>query len=379
MRPTLPAPSEPERPRLLCALTYYAPYVSGLSEAARRVAEGLAARGWEVDVVTTRHSSQLPLEEVLGGVRVWRAPVRARVTKGVIAPSLIPTFRSRARFADVVNLHLPFLEAAALVHLASGLPLVTTYQCDVNLVGGLLARTAVAAMDRSTAHAISRSNAVVVSSLDYSTASRMGEALNGKAIEIPPACRQLPKAPRNFRSSAGMHVGFLGRIVEEKGIEHLIEAFRLLDDPEARLLLAGAHEGIAGGSVVERVRAAVAGDERIRLLGFLEQDQLPAFYASLDVFALPSVNSLEAFGIVQVEAMLAGVPVVASDLPGVRTPVQRTGFGVVVPPRDAVALAGGLRRAAALGSTRPDEVARLYAEAETISAYERAFTDAIRA
>ena len=69
---------------------------------------------------------------------------------------------------------------------------------------------------------------------------------------------------------------------------------------------------VAGGSVVERVRARIGDDSRIRLLGFLPTEALPDFYASIDAFAFPSVNSLEAFGLVQVEAMMVGVPVLAS-------------------------------------------------------------------
>ena len=64
-----------------------------------------------------------------------------------------------------------------------------------------------------------------------------------------------------------------------------------------------------------------------------------AFYSSLDFFTLPSVNTLEAFGLVQVEAMMCGVPVVASDLPGVRTIPEKTGMGLVCKRSDPESLA----------------------------------------
>jgi glycosyltransferase involved in cell wall biosynthesis len=63
------------------------------------------------------------------------------------------------------------------------------------------------------------------------------------------------------------------------------------------------------------------------------------FYASLDVFVLPSTNSFEAFGIVQLEAMSAGIPVVATNIPGVRTIVQETGFGEIVEPKSPMQIA----------------------------------------
>jgi glycosyltransferase involved in cell wall biosynthesis len=68
------------------------------------------------------------------------------------------------------------------------------------------------------------------------------------------------------------------------------------------------------------------------------------FYASLDLFALPSVNAFEAYGIVQAVAMLAGVPVLASDIPGVRQPLAETGFGALVPRADSAAITAAMRR-----------------------------------
>jgi glycosyltransferase involved in cell wall biosynthesis len=176
-----------------------------------------------------------------------------------------------------------------------------------------------------------------------------------------------------------MHVGFLGRIVEEKGVEYLVEGFRALDDPHARLLIAGDFNAVAGGSVIDRVRQRMAGDTRIRLLGFLPDAAVDDFYASLDVFALPSVNPFEAFGIVQVEAMMRGIPVIASDLPGVRQPVLATGMGEIVPRRSAVAVTEALTR---LRDARIDVEAgtamarTLYGSDATLDSYTAVFEDA---
>jgi glycosyltransferase involved in cell wall biosynthesis len=66
---------------------------------------------------------------------------------------------------------------------------------------------------------------------------------------------------------------------------------------------------------------------------------MPAFYAACDLTVLPSTNRTEAFGLVQLESMLCGTPVVASDSPGVRVPVTTTGMGRLALPRDATSLA----------------------------------------
>lgn len=336
----MPSPTDAD---LLVALDYYAPYVSGLTEAARIVAEGLAEQGWRVRVVAARHDRQLPPRERLGGVEVVRTPVLARVGKGVVSPLLPRVVASEARRAALVNLHLPMLEAGLIARLIGDRrPLVATYQCDVSLPGGWLNRLQVRAVDRSSATTLRRARTVVPSSRDYAEHSRLWPAMQGHLRAISPPCLDRSGGTPAFRDGAGMHLGFLGRIVEEKGLEYLVDGFLQAARPEDRLLVAGDHARVAGGSVVDALRERIAGDPRIRLLGFLPENRLSDFYASLDVFALPSVNSLEAFGIVQVEAMMAGVPVIASDLPGVRVPVRETGFGIVVPPRDPRAIGRAL-------------------------------------
>jgi glycosyltransferase involved in cell wall biosynthesis len=78
------------------------------------------------------------------------------------------------------------------------------------------------------------------------------------------------------------------------------------------------------------------------LLGVLSPEEMAAFYPNLDVLVVPSLNSTEAFGLVQIEAMMNGTPCVASALPGVRQPVLTTGMGKVVPIGDANALASAI-------------------------------------
>lgn len=330
--------------KVVIGLNYYTPYVSGLTNVARDVAEGLAARGHAVTVVTTQHDPALPLSETINGVRVLRCPVRLRLGKGVIAPSLVSTFIKEARSADVANLHAPMLEAGAIALglRRIGVPLILTYQCDISMPASLMGRLQTVAMDASTRSAARASAAVVVSSADYADHSRVADALRQNQLVIPPGCHPRPDGSPSFRSSDGLHIGFLGRFVEEKGIEYLVEGFAAYEDPNARLLLAGDFAKVAGGSVIDRVRSRIGDDDRIRVLGFLEDEQLADFYASLDAFALVSVNSFEAFGIVQVEAMMAGTPAIASDMPGVRRPVQQTGFGRIVPPRDPAAITATL-------------------------------------
>ena len=338
---------------LVIVLNYYAPYVSGLTEVARVVAEGCAARGWKVHVVASRHDPALPAHEVINGVSIERTKVVARVRNGVISPSFPIVAWRRARAAKVVNLHLPMLEAG-LISIGRSTPVVTTYHCDyVTGEEGPLARIIKQAIDLSSRLALKRSKSVVVTSEDYAQSSRVYTAMRGRETVIPPPFELRMGGTPAFRDSPGMHVGTLGRVVHEKGLDVLIRAFRRLPDPNARLLIAGEHERVAGQSVIEQLKELAADDDRIRFLGYLADADLPDYFASLDALAFPSVNSLEAYGIVQLEAMSAGVPVIASDLPGVRLPVLTTGFGVLVPPGDVAALHAAIRDLPTMHFDRP--------------------------
>ncbi|MEJ2863349.1 glycosyltransferase family 4 protein [Actinomycetospora flava] len=370
---------------LCIVLTYYSPYVSGLTNVARDLAEGFAARGKRVCVVASKHDPDLPTYETVNGVQVVRAPVLAKVGKGTIGLNLTRlALREMAR-STVVNLHLPLVEGGLLARLSPA-PVVSTYHCDVSLPTGdgplalrLVNAAQHRAIDFSSRVALRRSAAAVVSSEDYARHSRMWPSIRGGMVAIPPPCPPRGAGRPTYRRTDGLHVGFLGRIVEEKGVEHLVDAFLALDDPDARLLIGGDYVDVAGGSVVQRVRRHIGDDPRVEMLGFIPEDDLDDFYASLDVFALPSVNAFEAFGIVQVVAMMAGVPALVSDLPGVRTVVENTGFGAVVTPRDVPGLTAALARL----RDEPEDPAAgaaaassLYSVDAVLDAYDAVFTKA---
>jgi len=267
------------------------------------------------------------------------------------------------------------LEAGPIARTAAS-PTVLTYHCDVSLPSGFINGLQRQAIDASSRLAMRAARQVVVTSQDYAQHSRLSRSIVEKLTTIPPPCHEYPAGEPTFRRTEGLHVGFLGRIVEEKGLEFLVEAFRRLRDPDARLLIGGEFSKVAGQSVVQRVREQIGDDSRIELLGFIEADRLADFYASIDIFALPSINAFEAFGIVQVEAMMAGVPVVASDLPGVRVPVKETGMGEIAVPTDADSIEKAIHR---LRDAPPDstqgrtKAIELYSAESVIERYDELF------
>lgn len=320
---------------ILIVLSYYSPYVSGVTEFARMLAEDLAKRH-QVTVLACRHDDDLPLEEVINGVRVVRAPVFARLHKGALSWQLFSLFRRLGATADVVNVHLPMLEAGLLSFMVPKSKLIANYQCDMAYAEGVVDWFAVTVARASCWIATLRAKYVAVTTMDYARTSKWIGGTPTKQREVfapmkPIAVRQVK------RDSKGTEYvfGFLGRFVEEKGLPILLDAFSGLVSAHPngiKLVLAGDHSSVAGGSVLNKIQASIfALGGSVEVWGRLDEDRLEEFYATIDTLVLPSVNRYEAFGMVQLEAMLAGATVIASDLPGVRTIVRRTGNGLIVP------------------------------------------------
>jgi glycosyltransferase involved in cell wall biosynthesis len=348
-RRTLPDPEYD----LCVAVNYYSPYVSGLTEVARVVAEGLAERGRRVAVVACRHDPALPLAERLNGIDIHRVPVVSTIGRGLLSPAFPAKVRQVAGRSRLLHVHLPMLEAAAIT-VRSPVPVVSTYHIDLWLPPGLVNRAAMAVARRSAALGLRWSDAVVVNSEDQAEHSELWRVLrraDRRAISAP--CIDRRGGGARYRGSSGLHIGFLGRIVPDKGLPYLLAAFAAIDDPNARLLIGGDYTTVAGGSVIDEIRAAASHDPRIQILGRLRGQEINDFYRSIDVFALPSVA--ESFGIAQAEAMMCGIPSVTTDLPGGRYPVQATGHGLIVPVGDPVALRRALLEAAGWSSGRRDE------------------------
>ncbi|WP_448595271.1 glycosyltransferase family 4 protein [Thermoflexus hugenholtzii] len=377
--------------KILVALTYYRPHISGLTIYVERAARALAARGHEVQVLTSQYDRRLPLEEVRDGVRIRRVPVLMRVSKGVIMPTIGWWATRLARWADVLWLHLPQFDAAGIA-LRGRLfrkPVVLTYHCDVTLPPGWLNRVAnqvVHFMD----HLAARLADVIVSyTEDYARHSPYLSRYLAKVRVIPPPVEipvPDPERVAAFRARWGLEgqvvIGMAARLAAEKGVEYLLEALPhiLAVYPNARVLFAGPYRNVLGEEAYARRLAPLF--ERYRdhwtFVGVLEPEEMAAFYASCDVVVLPSWNATESFGLVQVEAMLCGTPVVASDLPGVRVPTQTTGMGLTFPPRDSRALAQAILRVLAERPAfcRPREwVAQHYNTERTATAYEALFEE----
>lgn len=347
-----------QKRRVLVVVNYFYPYLSGVSEYARFVASLLASHH-DVTVLTGKHRSDLPNQEVMDGVTVIRCDPFVFLDKGYLSISFVRQFRRLANEHDIIHLHVPMLEAGLFGFLAPK-PVLVTYHCDMAFIGGFISRLAVYAVRQSMALALTKAQAVVVLSLDYALSSPLAARHKNKLLEITPPNRFADSPMQETTTEHAVHTmplhgglserpltcGFVGRFVPEKGIDTIIAAAHILRDEPIQFWLAGDYENVAGGSIYCQIKEKIEGlDSKLRLFGRLSDQALCKFYSEIDVLLLPSTNRFEAFGMVQLEAMTFGATVVTSDMPGVRQTVRKTGLGQLCEPRSAESLAQAILRA----------------------------------
>lgn len=378
--------------KLLIVLTYYRPHISGLTIYAERLAQAMVRRGHQVTVLTSRYSPDLPPEEVQSGVKVVRAPVLFRLSKGVIMPTFGWLANRLVAQHDAIQLHLPQFDAAGVALRGRLLrkPTVITYHCDLLMPPGILSRAANLAVKVMNNLAAFTTHRIVTYTRDYAENSPYLRRYMRKLHVIPPPV-ELPEAsPEEIAEFRARHnpenrrpvIGMVSRFATEKGVEVMLNALPgiLAEHPQAMVQFAGPYQKIIGEEQYFARLAPVIEQYQRRgswqFMGPLSPRQLSCFYPHLDILALPSLNSTEAFGLVQIEAMMNGVPSVASNLPGVRQPVRVHGMGKVIPIGDSAALAEAvldiLRQPQAFRQpTQP--IAELYAPDTIAAEYERLF------
>ncbi len=321
----------------------FPPYYAGTGNVCFHQARCLAARGHEVDVYSATYPGA---REDPAGVRVHRLRPVLRLGNAPLLPGLL-----RMRPPDVLHLHQPFIFGAELAVLRAWrrrVPVVSSFHNELlgDGVKGALFRGYTASAMRA---ALARSARLTVLSLDHARA-------------VAPLARELERRPQDFAevpngvdtdvfSPSGevregpptaVFAAALDGAHRFKRLDLLLRG--LAGVPELRLRVVG------GGELEGEFRAlagtlGVAG--RVEFLGRRTPAELAGLLRDSDFLVLCS-DGVESFGLVQVEALACGIPVIAPDLPGVRTVVEDGADGLHVRPGDLGSLTAALRRMAAL-------------------------------
>jgi rhamnosyl/mannosyltransferase len=297
--------------------------------------EELRAASVDVEVLVA-NSNPRTVRETVRGIPVTRAGNISTIAGAPICPGMVSAIRSSD--VDIVHLHLPN-PVATLAYLASGHrgPLVLTYHSDV-----VRQKTLAKVFQPILKRALSRSAATIVSTPNYAKSSPVLRQFRDRCrvipfgIAMPAHRRDTAMRAAAIRQLHGPRIVLgIGRLVGYKGFGYLIDAMAAVD---GHLLLIG--DGPLRASL-ERKVASLALHDRVSFLGNVD-DVTPYLHAA-DLFALPSISRNEAFGIVQLEAMACGVPVINTSLDSGVPFVSIDGVtGLTVPPANAASLAAAI-------------------------------------
>jgi len=279
--------------------------------------------------------------EAKDGLKVIRVGSLGTIFSTSVCPTMAYWIRSFQ--ADIVQIHHPN-PMANISYLLGNQPgkLIVLYQSDI-----VRQRTTYKLYNPFLMRMLKRAHRIIVTSPNYLSSSSLLRQFEEKSVVIPLGIDLRKFDKKGWEKEiAAIHsqygrkiVLFVGRLTHYKGVPYLLEAMKRVS---GRLLIIGA------GELERQLKNQVERNslsKKVNFLGELREEEMVPFFHASDVLVLPSITRNEAFGLVQLEAMACGKPVISTQLEtGVQYVNQNGVTGLVVPPGDSEALAGAINR-----------------------------------
>jgi len=327
--------------RILEVSKLYPPFWGGIETVVYDISTVLQQKGYDVDVlcVSEKNTSS---NEVINNINVYRCASLLHLASTYISFEFVNFWREIRNNYDVIHIHLPnplALLAFFLFKPREGCKIIVHWHSDI--VKQKYLKIPFIPLQN---YLLKRSYKIIATSQVYAEASKDLQKYLDRVEVIPIGIDEekmcaSPEAIEQIKQCyADKFVIFsLGRHVYYKGFEYLIDAAKYLDDNYI-ILLGGQGELTP---VLQHKIKEYKLEDRVKMLGRISADELPAYFNAADVFCLPSVERSEAYGVVQLEAMACGTPIISTDIPGSGVAwVNKHGVtGLVVPVKNSQALA----------------------------------------
>jgi glycosyltransferase involved in cell wall biosynthesis len=334
--------------RVLHIGKFFPPYPGGIERYSADLAAAQAAAGTATSLLAhappgTHHARCFEV----GGVDVTLAACHGQLLYAPFSPAF-PLLLARTLHRlqpDLLHLHLPNTSAfwALLSPPARKLPWIVHWHSDIPLDSRKRRLRLAYRLYRPWEQALlRRARAIIATSQPYADASTALQPWRDKVRVVPlgiPPTTRTSLTDESLWPGQGLRLLAVGRLSYYKGFDVLLRA--LAHVPQVQLLLIGSGEcNLALRALARDLRI----ESRVRFGGHVDDATLASAHAQADAFCLPSLDRAEAFGLVLLEAMRAGLPIIASDIPGSGVGYVAREAGLLVPPSDVDALAAALRR-----------------------------------
>jgi glycosyltransferase involved in cell wall biosynthesis len=327
-----------KRMKVLHVGKYYPPYMGGIETHLQALSRELT-KAVDLRVIVSNDRAQTA-REVLDGVNLLRVSTPLKLFSTPLCPAMVSAIRNSA--ADLIHIHLPN-PTAVMAYLASGHrgKAIFTYHSDTvkqKVLGTLFQPLLDAALRRSSAVIATSPNYLATSPVLATVRDRCHVIPYG--IDLSQFSQCDPAVVSQIRQQYGERLVIsVGRLVYYKGFEYLIRAMARVN---GKLLIVG--DGPLRGDL-QKLASELGIAEKIVFLGEIQNERVIPYYHAAQIFALASVARSEAFGIVQIEAMASGLPVINTALDSGVPFVSLDGqTGLTVAPADADAMAAALKR-----------------------------------
>ena len=318
------------------------PLRGGVEVVMHKLAVGLSERGIPCDLFYASLDGDTTDIELNPHCHIFRSKTLFKAKATMISPQMIVKLRRLRRDYDIIHIHHPDPMAALALYL-SGFrgKVVLHWHADIVRQNKLLSY-----YKPLQSWLIRRADLIVGTSPVYIKESDALRDVQQKTVVVPigvtsPDTQYVAPTPPVLEQFRDKTIVFtLGRLVTYKGFDYLIEAARFLPDNYVVLIGGDGNQR----SALEAKIVAEGVEDKVKLLGFIPQDHLTAYFKACRLFCLSSVDKREAFAIVQVEAMAFGKPIVSTNIPGSGVPwVNKDGVsGLTVKPCDSRALADAI-------------------------------------
>jgi glycosyltransferase involved in cell wall biosynthesis len=337
--------------KIAMLVPYFFPHFGGTEKYVKDLSVELASRGHEVTVISNNVPKEAgaPSQERMDGITVKRL----KAMNFVYLPVSFEFNLKMLDGFDLVHTHCPSFGFTRAVRDRLKVPHVVTYHCDTTMsekfLGIKMPKAVIRAVEFLTNQyakmVLPKVDAIITTTESYASTSPVMKHFPHHAIPIGIHYEIFDKS----RASQGIteekrdrkKVLFLGRLAANKGIDYLVHAIPLVlkEVPDAKFVICGEGEEKPH---VEAYIDEVGVRDHIEFRGKVNLDEMVELYSTSAMFVFPSINRLEAFGIVQLESMACYTPVIASNIPGVNNVMDEGQNGLLVEPRDPAALAAAI-------------------------------------
>jgi glycosyltransferase involved in cell wall biosynthesis len=325
---------EDEQLKIAQVAPFFHPHIGGVETHVYNLSKGLVKKGHKVTVYTSLVKGSKE-NETYHGITVKRIKPLMTMFTTPVTPGLKERIKQDRH--DIIHAHYPPPLASYYAAKASKkkkTPFILTYHCDLVLpkfYGSVITAMYRSSLGRST---LKITNGVIVTTKTYAATSR--DLWNIEPSVIPNAIDPSEFNPEgeghNIRKKHDLQqsqmILYVGRLKYHKGLEYLIESAKHTEADVKYVLVGGGEFKSRLMNLTNELKLK----DRIIFAGEVPNSELPQYYSACDIFVLPSVSRLEAFGIVGLEAMASAKPVIISDIPGVREVIEDGVCGLLSEP-----------------------------------------------